>query len=131
MMGDKDAAAERLRTSVMTAGAALTFASGLSLLALSRWTPAVFACNLLLQGGLSALGPTRLACHRTRGKQRDAVRRSAPSSSTSRLLCSCSTLGWMGGLARLARAGHSRTGHHRCADGWPRMVPAQTASAGP
>jgi len=50
MMGDKDAAAERLRTSVMTAGAALTFASGLSLLALSRWTPAVFACNLLLQG---------------------------------------------------------------------------------
>ena len=50
MLGDKDAAAERLRTSVMTAGAALTFASGVSLLVLSRWTPAVFACNLLLQG---------------------------------------------------------------------------------
>lgn len=50
MLGDSEAGTERLRTSFMAAGAALTFASGLSLLALSRWTPVIFACNLLLQG---------------------------------------------------------------------------------
>jgi hypothetical protein len=50
MVGDKDAARERLRTRIMTAGALLTFASGVSLLVLSRWTLVILACNAVLQG---------------------------------------------------------------------------------
>ena len=50
MLGDGEAGTERLRTRVMTVGAALTFASGLSLLALSRWTLPIFAVNAVLQG---------------------------------------------------------------------------------
>lgn len=50
MLGDRDAGKERLRTRIMTAGAALTFASGVSLMMHSRWTLAIFACNTLLQG---------------------------------------------------------------------------------
>jgi hypothetical protein len=50
MLGDGEASSERLRTRAMMAGAALTFASGLSLLALSRWTLPIFAVNTVLQG---------------------------------------------------------------------------------
>lgn len=51
-LDDAQARRERLRTRVMTAGAALTFASGLSLMAMSRWTLLVFACNAALQGAV-------------------------------------------------------------------------------
>src|SRR5690606_27348889 len=50
MLGDGEAGSERLRMHVVTVGAALTFASGLSLLVLSRWTLPVFAINAVLQG---------------------------------------------------------------------------------
>lgn len=50
MLGDSEAGTERWRTRILTTGAALTFASGLSLMVLSRWTPAIFACNVTLQG---------------------------------------------------------------------------------
>ena len=50
MLGDGDAGKERRRTQIMTLGAALTFASGLSLLAMSRWTLPIFAVNAALQG---------------------------------------------------------------------------------
>ncbi len=50
MLGDAQAGRERRRTRVTTVGAALTFASGLSLLALSRWTLPIFAVNTVLQG---------------------------------------------------------------------------------
>ena len=73
MMGDKDAAAERLRTSVMTAGAALTFclgalASGAVRAGRRRYSPATSCCKVPICSGPDAPG-----CHRTRGKQRDAV----------------------------------------------------------
>ncbi len=48
---DRDARMERQRTRIMTLGAALTFASGVSLIAMSRWTLLVFALNAALQGG--------------------------------------------------------------------------------
>lgn len=50
-LGDRDAHMERQRSRIMTLGAALTFASGLSLVAMSRWTPLIFALNAALQGG--------------------------------------------------------------------------------
>lgn len=50
MLGDSDAGKERRRTRIMTLGAALTFASGLSLVAMSRWTLPIFAVNAALQG---------------------------------------------------------------------------------
>ena len=50
MLGDGDAGKERRRTRIMTLGAALTFASGLSLVAMSRWTLPIFAVNAALQG---------------------------------------------------------------------------------
>ena len=50
MLGDSDAGKERQRTRIMTLGAALTFASGLSLMAMSRWTLPIFAVNVALQG---------------------------------------------------------------------------------
>ncbi|WP_186388281.1 HEAT repeat domain-containing protein [Stappia sp. TSB10P1A] len=50
MLGDGEAGRERWRVRVLTAGAALTFASGLSLLALSRWTLPLFVANAALQG---------------------------------------------------------------------------------
>lgn len=50
-LGDRDAGKERQRTRIMTIGAALTFASGLSLMAMSRWTLPIFALNAALQGG--------------------------------------------------------------------------------
>src|SRR5690606_492947 len=50
MLGDGDAGKERRRTQIMTLGAALTFASGFSLLAMSRWTLPIFAVNAALQG---------------------------------------------------------------------------------
>lgn len=50
MLGDSDAGKERQRTRIMTLGAALTFASGLSLMAMSRWTLPIFAVNAALQG---------------------------------------------------------------------------------
>lgn len=50
MLGDSEAGNERWRTRVMTVGAALTFASGISLMALSRWTLPIFAANAALQG---------------------------------------------------------------------------------
>jgi len=49
-LDDVQAGRERLRTRIMTAGAALTFASGLSLMVLSRWTLLIFVCNAALQG---------------------------------------------------------------------------------
>lgn len=50
MLGDSEAGNERWRTRVMTVGAALTFASGISLMALSRWAVPIFAANATLQG---------------------------------------------------------------------------------
>ena len=50
MLGDSNAGKERRRTRIMTLGAALTFASGLSLMAMSRWTLPIFAVNTALQG---------------------------------------------------------------------------------
>src|SRR5690554_550026 len=50
MLGDSNAGKERPRTRIMTLGAALTFASGLSLMAMSRWTLPIFAVNAALQG---------------------------------------------------------------------------------
>ena len=50
MLGDSDAGKGRRRTRIMTLGAALTFASGLSLMAMSRWTLPIFAVNAALQG---------------------------------------------------------------------------------
>ena len=50
MLGDGDAGKECRRTRIMTLGAALTFASGLSLLTMSRWTLPIFAVNAALQG---------------------------------------------------------------------------------
>lgn len=50
MLGDSEAGSERWRTRVMTVGAALTFAWGISLMALSRWTLPIFAANAALQG---------------------------------------------------------------------------------
>lgn len=49
-LDDAQAGRERLHTRIMTAGAALTFASGLSLMAMSRWSLLIFACNAALQG---------------------------------------------------------------------------------
>lgn len=51
-LGDDEARNEARRTHLLSAGAALTFASGLALMALSRWAPALFAGNLILQGAL-------------------------------------------------------------------------------
>lgn len=50
-LGDGEASRERLRTRILTVGAALTFASGVSLMAMSRWTLLIFAINVTLQGG--------------------------------------------------------------------------------
>ncbi len=50
-MNSAQAGRERLHTRIMTAGAALTLASGLSLMAMSRWTVLILACNAILQGG--------------------------------------------------------------------------------
>lgn len=50
VLGGSNVGKERLRTRIMTLGAALTFASGLSLMAMSRWTLPIFAVNAALQG---------------------------------------------------------------------------------
>ena len=53
-LGDPDAGAEQRRTRLMTLGAVLTLASGLSLMLLSRWAPAIFAVSALAYGAYLA-----------------------------------------------------------------------------
>ncbi len=50
-LGDATAPAERQRTRVWMLGGAMTFASGVSLVALSRWAPALFVATSLFQLG--------------------------------------------------------------------------------
>lgn len=50
-LGEASAPAERVRTRLWMLGGALTFASGVSLAALSRWTPAFFIVVALFQAG--------------------------------------------------------------------------------
>jgi len=49
MLGSPSAGKEQLATRILTVGAMLTFASGLSLMALSRWSPWIFGANLAVQ----------------------------------------------------------------------------------
>ncbi len=51
MLGSKSAGKEKVATRILTVGAMLTFASGLSLMALSRWAPWIFTVNLAVQAG--------------------------------------------------------------------------------
>lgn len=51
VLADRDAHMECQRTRIMTLGAAITFASGVSLIAMSRWTLLIFALNAAFQGG--------------------------------------------------------------------------------
>lgn len=51
MLGSKSAGKEQLATRILTLGAMLTFASGLSLMALSHRAPWIFGANLAVQAG--------------------------------------------------------------------------------